>query len=133
MLINCFIHATSGALKFKPHGKNYLLCSFGFSIWRCSRSLLCGNQKSILISFLFWAHNYRPISLLDKALWYRNVSAFNCTTVNFRIIQYADGAKTVEIKVRFFTHLREIVGKREETLIFPNSTMATVDLVLKRF
>ncbi len=56
---------------------------------------------------------------------------FNCTTVNFRIIQYADGAKIVEVKVRFFTSLREIVGKREETIAFPDSTMVTVDLVLK--
>jgi molybdopterin synthase sulfur carrier subunit len=38
---------------------------------------------------------------------------------------------TVEVKVRFFTNLREIVDKREETLVFPNSEKVTVDLVLK--
>jgi molybdopterin synthase sulfur carrier subunit len=37
----------------------------------------------------------------------------------------------VEVKVRFFTNLREIVDKREETLFFPNSEKVTVDLVLK--
>jgi molybdopterin synthase sulfur carrier subunit len=37
----------------------------------------------------------------------------------------------VEIKVRFFTSLREIVDKREETLFFPNSEKVTVDLILK--
>jgi MoaD family protein len=38
---------------------------------------------------------------------------------------------TVEVKVRFFTNLREIVDKREETLSFPNNEKVTVDLVLK--
>ena len=37
----------------------------------------------------------------------------------------------MEVKVRFFTNLREIVNKREETLAFPNSRKVTVDLVLK--
>jgi molybdopterin synthase sulfur carrier subunit len=37
----------------------------------------------------------------------------------------------VQIKVRFFTSLREIVGKREEPLTFPESEKVTVDLVLK--
>jgi MoaD family protein len=37
----------------------------------------------------------------------------------------------VEVKVRFFTTLREIVGKREETLAFPDGERVTVDLVLK--
>ncbi len=38
----------------------------------------------------------------------------------------------VEVKVRFFTSLREIVNKREETLCFPEGQKATVDLVLKK-
>jgi molybdopterin synthase sulfur carrier subunit len=37
----------------------------------------------------------------------------------------------VEVKVRFFTNLREIVNKREETLTFPVGGKVTVDLVLK--
>ncbi len=37
----------------------------------------------------------------------------------------------VEIKVRFFTSLREIVNKREETLCFSEDENVTVDLVLK--
>jgi molybdopterin synthase sulfur carrier subunit len=37
----------------------------------------------------------------------------------------------VEVKVRFFTSLREIVDKREETLVFTNDGPVTVDLVLK--
>ena len=37
----------------------------------------------------------------------------------------------MEVKVRFFTSLREIVGKREETLTFPDEKKVTVDLVLK--
>jgi MoaD family protein len=41
------------------------------------------------------------------------------------------GAKIVEFKVRFFTNLREIVGKREETLVFGDGECVTVDLVLE--
>jgi MoaD family protein len=37
----------------------------------------------------------------------------------------------MEVKVRFFTNLREIVNKREETLEFPDVEGVTVDLVLK--
>ena len=37
----------------------------------------------------------------------------------------------MEVKVRFFTNLREIVNKREETLKFPAGEKVTVDLVLK--
>lgn len=37
----------------------------------------------------------------------------------------------VEVKVRFFTNLREIVNKREETLRFSGVEAVTVDLVLK--
>ena len=36
----------------------------------------------------------------------------------------------MEIKVRFFTNLREIVGKREETLTIADETKVTVRLVL---
>ena len=37
----------------------------------------------------------------------------------------------MEVKVRFFTNLREIVNKREETLTFAGGRKVTVDLVLK--
>jgi len=37
----------------------------------------------------------------------------------------------VEVKVRFFTNLREIVNKREQTLTFNAGEKVTVDLVLK--
>jgi len=37
----------------------------------------------------------------------------------------------VELKIRFFTNLREIVNKREETLTFTGGEKVTVDLVLK--
>jgi molybdopterin synthase sulfur carrier subunit len=37
----------------------------------------------------------------------------------------------VQIKIRFFTSLREIIGKREETLTFQADEKTTVDLVLK--
>jgi molybdopterin synthase sulfur carrier subunit len=37
----------------------------------------------------------------------------------------------VEVKVRFFTNLREIVNKREQTLTFTGDEKVTVDLVLK--
>ena len=37
----------------------------------------------------------------------------------------------MEVKVRFFTNLREIVGQREESLTFPDSQKANVNLVLK--
>jgi molybdopterin synthase sulfur carrier subunit len=37
----------------------------------------------------------------------------------------------VEVKVRFFTSLREIVGKREEILSFSEGESVTVDLILR--
>ena len=40
-------------------------------------------------------------------------------------------SETVQIKVRFFTSLREIVDKREENLTFNEDEKVTVDLVLK--
>ena len=43
-----------------------------------------------------------------------------------------DGEKMVEVKVRFFTNLREIVDKREETLMFPGDGKVTVNLVLEK-
>ena len=38
----------------------------------------------------------------------------------------------MEVKVRFFTNLREIVNKREETLTFPKGARVTVDMVLNK-
>ena len=37
----------------------------------------------------------------------------------------------MEVKVRFFTSLREIANKREETLTFQGSERVTVDVALK--
>ncbi len=37
----------------------------------------------------------------------------------------------MQVSVRFFTSLREIVGKKEETLKFPEGESVTVDMVLK--
>ena len=37
----------------------------------------------------------------------------------------------MQVKVRFFTNLREIANKREETLTFTSGEKVTVDLVLK--
>ena len=37
----------------------------------------------------------------------------------------------MEVKVRFFTNLREIVNKREESVTFTSSRKVTVDSVLK--
>lgn len=37
----------------------------------------------------------------------------------------------MQVKVRFFTSLREIVNNREETLTFDDGKRVTVDLVLK--
>ena len=38
----------------------------------------------------------------------------------------------MRVSVRFFTSLREIVNKREETLEFPEGEKVTVDTVLKK-
>jgi sulfur-carrier protein len=38
----------------------------------------------------------------------------------------------VDVKVRYFTNLREIVGKREETLTFSNGEKVTVFSILKQ-
>jgi molybdopterin synthase sulfur carrier subunit len=37
----------------------------------------------------------------------------------------------LQISVRFFTSLREIINKKEETLKFPEGEKVTVDMVLK--
>lgn len=36
----------------------------------------------------------------------------------------------MQVSVRFFTSLRELVGKREETLSFPEGEKVTIELVL---
>ncbi|MGB9740593.1 MAG: ubiquitin-like small modifier protein 1 [Candidatus Bathyarchaeia archaeon] len=38
----------------------------------------------------------------------------------------------MRVSVRFFTSLREMTGKREETLEFSDDEMVTVDAVLRR-
>jgi MoaD family protein len=38
----------------------------------------------------------------------------------------------LQVSVRFFTILREVTGKKEETLNFPNSENVTVKRVLKK-
>jgi molybdopterin synthase sulfur carrier subunit len=43
----------------------------------------------------------------------------------------ADGALVLRVSVRFFTSLREIVNKLEETLEFPDGEKVTADTVLK--
>jgi MoaD family protein len=43
-----------------------------------------------------------------------------------------NGAEIVEVKVRFFTNLREIVDKREETFMFQDNEKVTVNLVLEK-
>jgi len=42
------------------------------------------------------------------------------------------GGCTLRVSVRFFTSLREIIGKREETLEFSGGETVTVDKILKR-
>jgi len=37
----------------------------------------------------------------------------------------------LQVSVRFFTSLRETIGKKEETLKFPEGSKVTVDIVLK--
>ena len=37
----------------------------------------------------------------------------------------------MQTSVRFFTSLREIIGKKEEQLLFPDGSRVTVDLVLE--
>jgi MoaD family protein len=37
----------------------------------------------------------------------------------------------VEVKIRFFTNLREIVGNREETLTFAQAEPVTINFVLQ--
>ena len=38
----------------------------------------------------------------------------------------------MQVSVRFFTSLRETVGKKEEILTFPEGSKVTVDVVLKK-
>ncbi len=68
---------------------------------------------------------------MDKALWYLCVFTYEDKTVNLFNGEYTVGAK-MEVKVRFFTSLREITGRREETLSFPDGNSITVDAVLKK-
>ena len=42
-----------------------------------------------------------------------------------------NGALTLRVSVRFFTSLRETVGKKEEALVFSGGEKVTVDMVLK--
>ena len=38
----------------------------------------------------------------------------------------------MKVSVRFFTMLRELIGKKEETLFFPKGEIVTVHMVLKK-
>lgn len=38
----------------------------------------------------------------------------------------------MQVSVRFFTSLRELVGKKEEIIEFPEGGVVTVDIVLKK-
>ena len=66
-------------------------------------------------------------------LWEKRLSflpiCFLCITVNFYHPQLFDGGK-VEVKVRFFTVLREIIGKREEVFSFPDDETVTIETLL---
>jgi sulfur-carrier protein len=96
-----------------------------------SRFIHRRSKGSDFIFFLFWAHKCEHYSLLDKPLWNQTVFTFSYKIVNFSIVQYGDVTKMPEVIVRFFTALREIVNRREETLTFGDSQTVTVDLVLK--
>jgi MoaD family protein len=43
----------------------------------------------------------------------------------------SSGARQLQISVRFFTTLREVTGKRQQTLEFDDNEDVTVDTVLK--
>jgi MoaD family protein len=43
----------------------------------------------------------------------------------------AHGALTLQVSVRFFTSLREIIGKKEETLTFPQDEKVTIQAALE--
>jgi sulfur-carrier protein len=53
-----------------------------------------------------------------------------CATVNWQSPQYSL-VPSLDVKIRFFTKLKEIVGKREETLNFPDNAPITVNTILK--
>jgi MoaD family protein len=55
-----------------------------------------------------------------------------CNSLNFGLLNLDYWWFAVRVSVRFFTSLREIVGKREETLEFSDSERVTVDTVLKK-
>ena len=68
--------------------------------------------------------------LREKRLFFfRALFCSACIMVNFYTLQLFDGVK-VEVKVRFFTVLREIVGKREENFSLPDDETVTVETVL---
>lgn len=46
------------------------------------------------------------------------------------LFSYCYGVCTLQVSIRFFTSLRELVGKKEETLAFPQGASVTVDMVL---
>jgi len=53
-------------------------------------------------------------------------------SLNFGLRFVIIGGCALRISVRFFTSLREITGKREESLEFQDGETVTVDVVLKR-
>jgi MoaD family protein len=59
--------------------------------------------------------------------WCFDTQQFNFTSFSLII----NGAATLQVSVRFFTSLREIIGKKEETLKFPQGEKVTVDKALK--
>jgi MoaD family protein len=47
-------------------------------------------------------------------------------------VVFDNGDLTLQVSVRFFTSLREITGKRERILKFPDGQVVTVNKVLKK-
>jgi molybdopterin synthase sulfur carrier subunit len=63
-----------------------------------------------------------------------NVHGRRFDTQQFNFTSFSslvNGVCALQVSVRFFTSLREIVNKKEETLEFPEGEKATVDTVLK--
>lgn len=63
--------------------------------------------------------------------YFNNLQRLRNSLISPAFLCLCCGAQALQVSVRFFTSLREIVGKKEEVLEFTESETVTVDSVLE--
>lgn len=70
---------------------------------------------------------------MQKAQKYKPLPQLWSNSLNLSLsVLLIVGALALQVSVKFFTALREITGKKEETLTFKDSKTVTIDVILRK-